>query len=170
MISELRNRPVFRPTGRCGQRGLTFIELLAAITILLVLATAVVPIYHWYDKRRMEAELKIGLETMRAAIDQYRKYVDEGLIIQEDIDQMGYPIDLESLVEGVELGDPNSPEAKTVKLLYRVPIDPFTGLDEWGMRSYQDDWDSTSWGGENVYDVYSLAPGIALDGTYYSEW
>ena len=164
-----------RPVKRTGQqndrqRGLSFVEVLAAITILLIIATAVVPMYHWYEKRRLEKQLKIGLEMMRNAIDQYKKYVDEGLIIQEDVDQKGYPPDLETLVEGVELGDENSPETRTIKLLYTIPVDPFTGYEEWGLRSYQDDWDSDSWGGENVYDVYSLSDGIALDGTYYRDW
>jgi general secretion pathway protein G len=74
------------------------------------------------------------------------------------------------MVEGVQVGDPNSPETSTIQFLLRIPVDPISGLQEWGLRSYQDDWDSRSWGGENVYDVYSLAPGRALDGTDYSDW
>ena len=77
---------------------------------------------------------------------------------------------IEELVEGVQVGDPNSPESTYVQFLQRIPADPMTGRDEWGLRSYQDDWDSTDWGGENVYDVYSLSRAIALDGTYYAEW
>ena len=87
-----------------------------------------------------------------------------------DVEQMGYPKDLEELVEGVEIGDPQSPESKTMKFLREIPEDPITGIAEWGYRSYQDDWDSTDWGGENVYDVYSLSDLRALDGSYYSEW
>ena len=112
------------------------------------------------------------------AIDQYNKYVQEGLIVPDDVEQCAspenprtcYPQTLEDLVEGVEVGDPESLETETVIFLRRIPVDPFTGEAEWGLRSYQDDWDSKSWGGENIYDVYSLSPLKALDGTYYSEW
>ena len=107
---------------------------------------------------------------MRTAIDQYKEMVDQGLIVQEDVEQLGYPLELEELVDGVEVGDPQSPDGRVIKFLARIPIDPFTGEREWGLRSYQDDWDSESWGGENVYDVYSLSDGLALDRTYYSAW
>jgi len=82
----------------------------------------------------------------------------------------GYPLTLEELVEGVAVNGPNPEEQTTVKFLQHIPVDPITEEEEWGMRSYQDDWDSTSWGGENIYDVYSLSTQRALDGTYYSEW
>jgi len=153
-----------------GQRGFSYIELLVALMVLIVLASAVIPLTRWNEKRRLEARLRIQLETMRGAIDQYKKYTEEGLIVQSDIDQMGYPLDLEELVDGVDVGDPQSPDSKTIRFLRRIPIDPFTGEAEWGLRSYQDDWDSDSWGGENVYDVYSLSDRRALDDTYYSEW
>jgi general secretion pathway protein G len=151
-------------------RGLTYIELLVAVTVLAILAGAVIPVYRWDEKRRREGHLRMTLERMRDAIDLYKKYADEGMIIQTDVEQLGYPRDLEELVEGVQVGDPSSPESTYVKFLQRIPVDPMTGEAEWGLRSYQDDWDSTSWGGENVYDVYSLADGVALDGTYYGEW
>ncbi len=155
---------------RGRQSGLTYIELLVAVTVLLILASAVIPIYRWDEKRRREGHLRMTLESMRTAIDLYKKYADEGLIIQSDVDQRGYPRDLEELVEGVDIGDPESPESVHIQFMRRIPKDPITGLEEWGLRSYQDDWDSSSWGGENVYDVYSVAPGRALDGTEYSEW
>jgi general secretion pathway protein G len=107
---------------------------------------------------------------MRDAIDQYKKYSDEGLLVQTDVDQLGWPRSLDEMVEGVEVGDPQSPQRRKIRFLTRIPVDPMTGLPEWGMRSYQDDWDSEGWGGENVYDVYSTAPGRALDGTYYRDW
>lgn len=150
--------------------GLTFIELLVAVTVLMVLAAAAIPIYRWNDKRKKEVELRGYLVQMREAIDLYKKYSDEGLIQQTDVEQMGYPRSLEELVEGVEVGDPQSPQAKKVQFLGRLPKDPFTDDTKWGMRSYQDDWDSDGWGGENVYDVYSLSPAKALNDTYYSEW
>lgn len=153
-----------------GQRGFSYIELMVAATVLLVLASAAIPLARWDHKRRQEARLKVTLKQMRHAIDEYKRYADEGLIIQSDVEQMGYPLTLEDLVEGVQIGDPESPESRTIKFLREIPEDPITGEAEWGMRSYQDDWDSTSWGGQNVYDVYSLSRVMALDGTYYYEW
>lgn len=150
--------------------GFTFIEMMVALAVLAILATSAVEVLHWHEKRRMERRLKIHLKTMRDAIDQYKKYVDEGLIVQSDVEQMGYPIDLEELVDGVEVGDPQSPESQTIRFLREVPVDPFTGEAEWGLRSYQDDFDSDSWGGENVYDVYSLSDLVALDGSNYRDW
>jgi len=155
---------------RTAQRGFSYIELLVALTILMILASAAVPVAHWDEKRRRENRLRITLQTMRDAIDEYKKYCDEGLIIQEDVDQLGYPPSLEELVDGVEVGDPQSPESRTIRFLQRIPVDPFTGDAEWGLRSYQDDWDSDQWGGENVWDVYSLSTQRALDGTYYRDW
>jgi general secretion pathway protein G len=155
---------------RAGQRGFSYIEMLVAVMVLAVLASVVFPLTRWDQKRRLEARLRISLETMREAIDLYKKYTDEGLIIQKDVEQLGYPLTLEELVEGVEVGDPQSPDARTIRFLQRIPVDPITGLQEWGLRSYQDDWDSESWGHENVYDVYSLSEKRALDGTYYKDW
>ena len=149
---------------------MSYIELLVALAVLMVLASAVVPLARWDQKRREEVRLRVYLQTMRDAIDQYKKYTDQGMIQQSDVEQMGYPLDLEELVEGVDMGDPQSPESKTIKFLQRIPVDPMTGEAEWGLRSYQDDWDSTNWGGENIYDVYSLSRAVALDGTYYEEW
>jgi general secretion pathway protein G len=152
------------------ERGFSYIELLVTAMVLAVLATAVIPLARWDDKRRREARLRITLHQIRHAIDEYHKYVEEGLIIQSDIEQMGYPLTLEELVEGVEVNDPAALEIMTIRFLQRMPVDPFTEETEWGKRSYQDDWDSKSWGGENVYDVYSLSGLRALDGTYYDEW
>jgi general secretion pathway protein G len=151
-------------------RGFSHIELLVACSVLVILASAVIPLATWDDKRRREARLRITLKTMRHAIDEYKKYVDAGLIIQEDIEQMGYPLSIEELVEGVEVVDPLSPDVKIVKFLQRLPVDPITEEAEWGLRSYQDDFDAQGWGGENVYDVYSLSQIRALDGSYYNEW
>jgi general secretion pathway protein G len=96
--------------------------------------------------------------------------VDEGMIQQKDVDQRGYPRDLDELVEGVDVSDPTTGESHKMRFLHRIPEDPFTGEPEWGLRSYQDDWDATSWGGENVWDIYSLSELRALDGTYYKDW
>jgi len=153
-----------------GQRGLTVIELIAAAGILVILAATVFPLLRWDEKRRREEQLRMSLQTMREAIDLYHKYFSEGMIQQKDVDQMGYPLDMDELVEGVEITEPDALEKSKKVFLKRVPVDPFTGLAEWGMRSYQDDWDSNSWGSENLYDVYSLAELKALDGTYYRDW
>ena len=126
-----------------------------------------------------EVKLRTYLHQMRESIDLYKLYVDEGRIIQEDVEQWGYPVDLESLVEGATVTPQvinrndfqgESVEGKLVRFLLRVPVDPITGEADWGMRSYQDAWDSDGWGGENVYDVYSLSDKRALDGTYYKDW
>ncbi len=152
------------------QRGLTYIELLVAVSVLMVIAAAAIPVLRWDEKRRREEHLRGNLKMMRIAIDQYHKYSEAGLIQQTDVSQMFYPKSLEELVEGVEIADPTSPNAKKIKFLQRIPVDPMTGDTEWGLRSYQDDWDSDSWGRENVYDVYSLSEGVALDGTLYKDW
>jgi len=153
-----------------GRAGFTFIELLVTASVLMILASALLPLAHWDEKRRREARLRVTLEQIRTAIDQYHRYCEQGLIIQTDVEQLGYPLTLEELVEGVAVNGPNPEEQTTVKFLQHIPVDPITEEEEWGMRSYQDDWDSTSWGGENIYDVYSLSTQRALDGTYYSEW
>jgi len=155
---------------RHGQSGLTTVELLAALGVLLVLVSVAIPLKRWDEKRRREDELRVALHVMRDAIDQYKKATDEGRIQQKDVDQRGFPLDLDELVDGVDVADPATGKTQKIHFLQRIPVDPFTGEAEWGQRSYQDDWDATSWGGENVWDVYSLFPGKALDGTWYKDW
>jgi general secretion pathway protein G len=145
------------------QRGLTLIELIIAITILMILTGAAVPIARVRIKREKERELRRDLWEIRDAIDRYKDAADRGAF-QVKIGTEGYPPDLDTLVKGVTVGD------KKVRFLRRVPADPLTGKTEWGKRCMQDDQDSTSWCGENVFDVYSLSTGTSLDGTKYSEW
>lgn len=163
---------------KAGQKGVTLTEMMAAVAVLMILASAAIPLARWDEKRRREARLRISLQTMRAAIDQYNQYMAAGLIQVQDVEQCAFPADLatcypltlEELVEGVEVGDPEGIGTQKLRFLQRIPTDPMTGEAEWGIRSYQDAWDSGSWGGENVYDVYSLAVGRALDGSSYEEW
>lgn len=134
--------------------------------IMSILAAMVLPIGKHAMKRQKEAELRTHLRTMRNAIDEFKRFSDGGLIPIE-LGTDGYPEEMETLIEGVELV---GQIGKRFRFLRRVPIDPMTGEAEWGMRSFQDDWDSNSWGGENLFDVYSLSQGVGLNGIPYSEW
>jgi|SRR5579859_2621857 len=220
-------RTVFR------QSGMTLLELIIACAILLVLASAAMPVARYTVKRQKEAELHRELREIRDAIDRYKDAADRNLI-RVEVGTEGYPPDLDTLVKGVDLtsqqgagiagatnpGQPIVPSSgfgstfgtnsfgnsgvgggsfgsnsaggssfgqtsgqgqnsgssqgqdliRHVRFLRRVPVDPMTGKAEWGMRSVQDDPDSTSWGGKNVFDVFSLSQGMALDGTKYSDW
>lgn len=152
------------------QRGLTFIELVAVVAILMLVASAAIPLGRNTVQRTKEIQLRRALTTMRDAIDEYHKYAQGGAIKAWDPDWEFYPKDLDMLVEGVEITSPQNPVPKTVQFLRAIPQDPFTGEAVWGMRSYQDDSDADSWGGENIYDVYSLATGTGFNGTLYSTW
>jgi general secretion pathway protein G len=134
--------------------------------VLGILATVSLPVVKFTQKRAKELELRIALREMRSAIDEFKRYSDSGFIAIE-FGTDGYPADLELLVEGVDIIGQID---KKAKFLRRIPLDPMTGETEWGLRSYQDDFDSHSWGGENVFDVYSLSAGTGLNGVPYSEW
>jgi general secretion pathway protein G len=153
-----------------GQRGYTFVELLVVTTILLILASAVMPLAQVTSTRQREAELRRSLREMRTAIDRFKDAVDAGQIGATEVEagSEGYPESLEMLVEGVVAA--NDASGRRLRYLRRVPIDPMTGNAEWGMRSYQDSPTSTTWGGQNVYDVYTRHEGTALDGTRYRDW
>lgn len=143
--------------------GLTLVELIVVVTILSILAMAAVPIARFEVKRRKERELRTDLWTMRRAIDAYKDAADLGGI-QVKPDSNGYPPDLETLVNGVDIQD------KHMRFLRAIPQDPMTKSTEWGLRSNQDEPDSDSFGGQNVFDVYSKSTGTALDGTKYNTW
>jgi general secretion pathway protein G len=202
--------------------GMTLLELIIACAILLILASAAMPVARYTVKRQKEAELHRELREMRDAIDRYKDAADRNLI-RVEAGSEGYPPDLDTLVKGVNLTSqqgagipgatspgqpivpstgfggafgssfgsssgtlPSSPFGQSqnqsngsslgqdlirhVRFLRRIPVDPMTGKAEWGMRSVQDDPDSTSWGGKNVFDVFSLSTSTALDGTKYSDW
>ena len=152
------------------EAGFTFVELLVVTTILIILASAAMPLAKVTVQRQREAELRRALREMRTAIDKYKEAVDMGLIASIDVraGSEGYPPDLETLVEGVTVA--NDASGRKLKFLRKIPFDPMTSSTEWGMRSYQDRPDSTSWGGQNVYDVYTKSTGTALDGTKYRDW
>ena len=150
-------------------RGTTYLELLAVATILMVLASAILPLGRVTMRRQRELELRRALREMRRGIDQYKAAVDGGQIGASEVKlgSEGYPPDLDTLVKGVQRV--GAVERK-LKFLRRIPTDPMTSGSDWGLRCYQDDPDSTSWCGENVYDVYSKSSAKALDGTTYNTW
>jgi len=153
-----------------GSRGYSFVELLVVSTILLILASAVMPLAQVTMQRQREIELRRALREMRTAIDRYKDAVDTGAIspLEVEAGSEGYPLSLETLVEGVPMA--NEASGRLLKFLRRIPIDPLTKSREWGLRSYQDDADSRSWGGQNVYDVHTTSRGTGLDGTDYQDW
>ena len=155
---------------RASDRGYSFIELIVVTTIVLILASAVQPLVRVTITRQKEAELRRVLREIRTAIDKYKDAADMQMIPPTElkVGAEGYPPTLETLVEGVSVA--NDATGRKLKFLRRVPADPITGSDEWGMRSYQDKPDATRWGGQNVYDVYSLSEGTGLDGTKYRDW
>jgi len=146
--------------------GYTLTELVVVCAVLSILAAVAFPTVKYTRKRQKEMELRASLREMRSAIDEFKRYSDAGFI-PVDFGTDGYPKELEILVEGV---DAVGQIDKKIKFLRRIPVDPMTGKDEWGMRSYQDEPDSTSWGGENVYDVFSLSQGVGLNRIPYSQW
>lgn len=149
-----------------NRNGVTLIELIAAMAIISILATGILPLSVITYKRTKEIELRQNLRIIRKAIDEYKRLVDEEKIQKDALDS-GYPKDLNVLVEGVNL---KGPVPKKAKFLRRIPRDPMTEDGEWGLRSYTDEPDSEIWGGQDVYDVYSTSDREALDGTYYKDW
>jgi general secretion pathway protein G len=158
------NRPGPLRKERSSEAGLTLIELIVTVAILAILASAAIPLARFRVQRDKERELRRDLWQMRDAIDHYKDASDRNLIPMQKIDSQGYPPDLDTLVNGVEI------QGKKVRFLRRIPVDPMTGKAEWGLRSMQDDTDSDSWGGQSVFDVHSKSLGTALDGTKYSDW
>jgi len=164
-----------------SRRGFTLTELVITLTIIAVLAAAIIPLAKNSVKREKEIELARVLRQMREAIDLYKKMADENKIeIEDDSEELnGYPATLDVLVKGVPVRQESeegeeagsaSTGTKIMKFLRRVPKDPMTSSYDWGLRSYQDEPKSDRWGGENVYDVYTKSAGTALDGSKYREW
>jgi len=150
-------------TRRKQEQGLTLVELIVTVAILSILAAAALPMNMLVVKRQRERELHRDLWEMRAAIDRYKDVADSGAV-QIKVDSNGYPPDLQTLVDGIDV------QTKKVRFLRRIPVDPMTGKAEWGLRSMQDDPTSDSYGGQSVFEVYSKSQGKALDGTKYADW
>lgn len=146
-----------------SMRGFTLIELIVATAILVILTGMALPLARLSIKREKEHELRYDLWQMRDAIDRYKDAADRGAI-RTKVDSQNYPPDLDELVKGVDMG------GKKVRFLRKVPVDPMTGNTDWGLRSVQDDPDSDSWGGQNVFDVYTKSQDTALNGTKYKDW
>ena len=159
MVSRIQNRSMAKAT-----RGFTLIELVVAATILAILSMMALPLARVTIQREKEKRLHQALWEMRDAIDRYKDMADRGMF-QTKVDSMNYPPDLDTLVKGVE-----GQAGKKYRFLRSIPTDPMTNSKEWGMRSMQDDPDSDSWGGQNVFDVYSKSDGTGLDGTKYKDW
>lgn len=155
---------------RTAERGYTFIEVLIVTSILFILASAVLPLAQVTSQRQRETELRRTLREMRTAIDRFKDQVDAGNIATTELTSgsEGYPSDLQTLVDGVPAA--NDASGRKLKFLRRIPTDPMTNSTEWGLRSYQDRADTTSWGGQNVWDVYTTRSGTGLDGTEYRTW
>jgi general secretion pathway protein G len=142
---------------------MTLIELVVAITVMMVLTSVALPVVRIRIQRERETELRRALWDMRDAVDRYKDAADRGAF-QVKLGSEGYPPDLQTLVDGVDVN------GNKLRFLRRIPIDPMTGNTDWGMRSVQDDPDATGWGGQDVFDVFTKAQGTALDGTKYSDW
>jgi len=155
---------------RIVEKGYSFVELLVVTSIILILASAIMPLARVTAQRTREAELRRVLREMRTAIDKYKDAADTGQIgsLEIKVGNEGYPPDLDTLVEGVAAA--NDATGRKLKFLRKVPIDPMTHTNEWGKRSYQDKPDATRWGGQNVFDIYTKFDGTALDGTKFKDW
>jgi general secretion pathway protein G len=146
--------------------GFSVVELAIVAVMVSILSAMAIPVVRYTVKRQDELELKFQLRLLREAIDKYKLLSDTGMIPPQ-LGSEGYPPDLDTLVDGVKLVGQID---KKQKFLRHVPIDPMTKKAEWGLRSFQDEPKTTAWGGQNVYDVYSLSDGRAIDGTYYKDW
>jgi len=160
---------------RRSARGMTLLELIIACSILIILASAAVPIARYSMVRAKERELRNDLRDMKDAVDRYKELADRHQI-KAEIGSLGYPPSLEALVKGVSLGpgvsaSPGSGgEGSRIRFLRKIPVDPMTGQADWGLRCVTDAPDATIWCGKTVFDVYSKSQGTALDGTKYSDW
>ena len=155
---------LFQRSGAASrQEGLTLVELIVTVAILAILASAAVPLLRFQVKRERERELRSDLRKMRDAIDAYKDAAEKHAF-QVKVDSQNLPPNLEELTKGIDV------QGKKLRFLRSIPVDPMTGKADWNLRSMQDEPNSDSWGGQNVFDVSSKSQGIALDGTKYSDW
>jgi general secretion pathway protein G len=159
-----------RSAGASADAGYTFVELLVVTSIIIILASAIMPLARVTATRQREGELRRTLREMRTAIDRYKDAADLGQIspLELKVGAEGYPVDLQILVDGIAVA--NDATGRKLKFLRRIPVDPMTHAAEWGMRSYQDEPKATKWGGQNVFDVFTTSGGTALDGSKYRDW
>jgi general secretion pathway protein G len=155
-----------RKTNLRSEAGMTLLELIIASAVLVVLAAGALPTIRFVVVRPKEAELRRELREIRDAIDRYKDYSDLNFV-RAKFGSEGYPPDLETLVKGVQFG---GSATSTIRFLRRIPVDPMTGHADWNLQSVQQEADSTSWDGNNVYEVHSKSQGTALDGTHYADW
>jgi general secretion pathway protein G len=169
-IATTTSRRWMRRPLQAAANGYTFVELIVVAGIIMILASVAMPLARVTAQRQREVELRTALREMRTAIDKYKDAADNQQIASLDmkVGSEGYPADLETLVDGVAAA--NDATGRKLKFLRRIPIDPMTKNREWALRSYQDDPDSTHWGGQNVFDVRTTFDGTALDGTKYRDW
>jgi general secretion pathway protein G len=168
-----RRRNGFNPAISIQQNGFTILELIIVIMILSILTTAAVPMVRNTVKRERESELRLALRQLRKAIDDYKRFNDMsgGAAIPIELrTPSGYPKELKTLVEGFTPANVVGTSQNRIRFLRKIPVDPTTGDSEWGLRSYKDKPDSTEWGGDDIYDVYSKSNDKALNGTSYKNW
>ena len=163
---EFRSSGGYRRRSLARTAGMTLLELIISCSVLMILSGMALPIFRYAVIREKETELRYDLRTMKEAIDRYKELADQHKF-RTEVGSDNYPQDLNTLVKGVQLGSGND---KRLRFLRKVPLDPMTGKADWGLRSSFDDWDSTTWGGKNVFEVYSKSTATALNGTKYSDW
>jgi general secretion pathway protein G len=147
---------------------MTLVELIVAFTILITLSAMAVPLARSNVRRMKERQYRIALEEIRHAIDKYKDMADAGKLGIQKLDGYGYPESLQAMVDGVK-GSGQAADTK-LKFLRRIPVDPMTNSTDWGVRSMQDDPKGTSWGGQNVFDVFTKSQEKDANGKAYADW
>jgi general secretion pathway protein G len=178
-VMDMRREAIHNPESKIQHRsrGFTLLEIIIVVAILSILTAAAVPMVRNTVRREREADLRYALRQIRQAVDRYKEYSERfpNAIPIELKTQSGYPKELEILEKGFTPANTVGTSGNVVRFLRKIPVDPMTdndgsGLNDWGIRSSKDRPDSTSWGGEDVFDVYSKSNGTAMNGTRYKDW